>query len=233
MGVIAHDEIAVVLNGGAAPRWIVVSTGLLALTAVLGNPVWVLSRRLTTAVHEGGHALAAYLVGRYGVEVRIPWRGNGVTSHVGRSRGAGLAAAAAAGYTSPPLVGLASAGLLRAGKVTAVLILSVLALAFLLLVVRNGFGELFVASAGASLVVAGRFSPAWVQVGYAHFLTWFLLFSGPKTVLILHRARRQGAKGSDADVLADLTHVPGLVWVLGFGAVSLWCALKGAVILLR
>jgi hypothetical protein len=233
MNIIAHGEIAVVLDGGAAPRWIVVSTALFALLAVLGNPVWVLARRLTTAVHEGGHALTAYLVGRHSLEVCIPWRGNGVTSTVGRARGAGLAATAAAGYTFPPLVGLASAGLLGAGRVTAVLVLSVLALASLLLVVRNGFGELFVASVGASLVAAGRFSPAWVQVGYAHFLTWFLLFSGPKTVLILHRARRQGAKGSDADVLAGLTHVPGLVWVLAFGAVSLWCALKGAGILLR
>jgi hypothetical protein len=230
MNVIADGKIAVVLDGGSAPRWIVVLTGLLALLAVLGN-LWFV--HLDTAVHEGGHAFVAYLAGRRVSGVWLNKDENSYTWHYGRPRGAGRIATAAAGYTGPPLVGLASASLLGAGKVTAVLILSVLGLAFLLLVVRTGFGELFVASVGASLVVAGRFSPAWVQVGYAHFLTWFLLFSGPKSVLVLHRARRQGAEGSDADRLADLTHIPGLVWVLGFGAVSLWCALKGAGILLR
>jgi hypothetical protein len=175
----------------------------------------------------------AYLVGRHSLEVSIPWRGNGVTYHVGYPRRAGLAATAAAGYTSPSLAGLASASLLGAGKVTAVLILSALGLASLLLVVSNRFGELFVASVIASLVVAGGFSPTWVKIGTAYFLTWFLLFSGPKTVLILHKARRYGAEGSDADALAELTHIPGLIWVLGFGAFSLWCALKGAGILLR
>ncbi|CAJ64157.1 conserved hypothetical protein; putative integral membrane protein; putative N-(5-amino-5-carboxypentanoyl)-L-cysteinyl-D-valine synthase [Frankia alni ACN14a] len=229
VSVVADGTLAVVLDGAAAPRSVAVVTGLLALLAVLVSSV---PEHLDTAVHEGGHALAAFLSGRRVGGVWVESDGSGLTYSFGRRRGIGLFATRAAGYVFPSLIGVCSARLLAAGKVTAVLILAVAALAALLLVMRNRFGELVVVSVGASLILAGRYAPGWVQLWYAYLLTWVLLFSGPRSVLVLHRARRRGAVGSDADKLAESTHLPALFWVLAFGAVSLWCALKGAALLL-
>jgi hypothetical protein len=232
MNVGAAERLATVPNGHVAPMWMVVLAGLLALSAVLARPVWSWAQNLDTVVHEGGHALAAYLAGRSEIGVWIFSDGSGLTWDVGRPRGLGNIAAYAAGYTGPPVVGLGSAALLGEGKVTAMLVLALLALAFLLYVVRNGFGELLVALTGVAVIVVGRHFPAWVQTGFAYFLTWFLLFSGPKSVLQLHRARRHGGGSSDADGLARLTHLPGLVWVMIFGLVGVVCLFKGASILL-
>ncbi len=69
------------------------------------------------------------------------------------------------------------------------------------------------------------------MIGAPCFLTWLLLLSGPRSVLVMHRARRRGVSGSDADMLAEVTHLPAPLWVLAFGAFSLWCALRGAVLL--
>lgn len=229
MQVVADGPIAIVVNDTAAPRWMVILTGLLAFLAVLLNS-WF--EHLDTAVHEGGHALATYLAGG---EVRGVWieeNRSGYTTMRGYWGPISEFVITAAGYVGPSVVGLCSASLLGAGNVRAVFILAGLALAFLLLVVRNGFGIFVVMAAGASLVVAARYAPGWTQLGLVHFLTWFLLFSGPKSVLVLHRARRKGASGSDADDLAALTHLPGLFWVLAFGFTDVWCGWTGAGILL-
>jgi hypothetical protein len=62
-------------------------------------------------------------------------------------------------------------------------------------------------------VVSWWASPA-VQSVAAYAGTWFLLLAAPKTVLELQSQRRRGrAPTSDADALARLTRVPGLVWV--------------------
>jgi hypothetical protein len=58
-------------------------------------------------------------------------------------------------------------------------------------------------------------------------VTWFLLLAAPRPVLELQRSRRHGPRTSDADVLARLTHVPGLVWVGVFAAVTLGTAVVG------
>ncbi|WP_261576310.1 M50 family metallopeptidase [Frankia gtarii] len=221
--------LAAVVDGAAAPRAVAVVTALLALLALLVSR-W--PEHLDTAVHEGGHAFAAFLAGRLVAGVWVEADGSGLTWSFGRRSGVGLFATRAAGYLFPSLVGVCSARLLTAGKVTAVLILGVLALAALLLVVRNGFGERVVLIVGASMVLTARYCPDWAQTWYAYLLTWVLLFSGPRSVLVLHRARRRGAVGSDADRLAESTHIPAVLWVLAFAAFSLWCALKGAALLL-
>jgi hypothetical protein len=70
-------------------------------------------------------------------------------------------------------------------------------------------------------VVSG-FASAQVQAAFAYAWTWFLIIAGIRPVLELQRARRRGrAPDSDADQLARLTGVPGLLWVLMFGAVGL------------
>ncbi|MCL9794094.1 M50 family metallopeptidase [Frankia sp. AgKG'84/4] len=224
----AGGVVAVVVDGEAAPRAVTVLTGLLALLVVLGGR-WV--DWLDTAVHEGGHAFAAYLAGRRVVGVWMAPSGAGLTATWGRHRGFGLFLTGVAGYTGPPLAGVCSAALLAAGKATAVLILAGLGFVALLLVTFGGFGRAVVLGMIGTLVLVGRFCPGWVQLWYACFLTWLLLLSGPRSVLVMHRARRRGVSGSDADMLAEVTHLPAPLWVLAFGAFSLWCALRGAVLL--
>ncbi|SNQ51011.1 conserved membrane hypothetical protein [Frankia canadensis] len=220
--------VAVVVEA-TAPRTVAVVTGLFALVAVLSSG-W--AERIDTAVHEGGHALAAYLAGRQVLAVWLDQDGGGRTLSYGRPRGLGLFLTRSAGYTAPPLVGVCSAALLAAGNVTAVLMLAALGLGALLLVTINRAGELLLLLTIASLVLAGRYCPGWVQLWYAYFLTWLLLFSGPRSVLILHRARRLGIGDSDADKIGAMTHLPGFLWVLAFAVFSLWCTEKGAALLL-
>jgi hypothetical protein len=58
--------------------------------------------------------------------------------------------------------------------------------------------------------------------------TWFVLLAAPRAVLELHAHRRRGrARTSDADVLARLTRVPGLVWVALFGLVNVSALVVG------
>ena len=63
----------------------------------------------------------------------------------------------------------------------------------------------------------------------AYVGTWFLLLAAPRPVLELQQQRRRGrARTSDADLLARLTRVPGLVWVVGLPRRSpLGCLLLG------
>jgi hypothetical protein len=207
-----------------------VVTGLVALWAVSFD--WWL-RHLDTAVHEGGHALFAWAHGWRVWRVHIERDGNGFTEYQPTSDG-WLPAflISVAGYVSPPLAGLASACLLTAGNLTAVFVLAVLALAALLLVVENRFGVTVVLLSAAGLVGLERYA-RWAGLWAACFLTWFLLLSGVKSVFTLHRARRYGVRSSDADHLAELTHLPPFLWVLAFGTVSLLCLVKGAGLLRR
>jgi len=209
----------------------VVVTALLALWAVASDR-WMV--HIDTALHEGGHALAAYLTGWRVWRIFIEADGGGLTqsySFSPKGRGSRIAIVAA-GYTSPPLAGLASASLLDAGNVTAVLILTLLALGTLLLVVANRFGVFVVLATGGTFCLLGRWGPGWAEVWAAYFLTWSLLLSGIKSVVVLQRARLRGARDSDADHLAELTYLPAFLWVLGFGVLGAVCLLKGATILL-
>jgi hypothetical protein len=207
-----------------------VVAGLVAVWAVTAD--WW-ARYLDTALHEGGHALTAWAHG-WGVDrVHIERGGGGFTDFgSGRQTPAGVFIVFSAGYTSPPLAGLGSAALLAAGNTTAVLVLAVVALVGLMLVVENRFGVGVILLSAAGLVGLARYSPHWLALAAAYFLTWFLLLSGVKSVHILRKARAQGTRTSDADVLARLTHLPAPLWVLAFAAVSLWCLIKGAALLL-
>jgi hypothetical protein len=214
------------LSGGGA---VAVVTGLVALWAVTAG--WWL-RYLDTALHEGGHALLVWAHGGKVHRVHIERGGGGFTAYLpGSSSASADFLVSAAGYTGPSLAGLLAAKLLSNGNVTAVFILAVLALAALLLVVENSFGIFVVLACAAGLIGLERYAPTWLGDVCAYFLTWFLLMSGVKSVVILRRARRYGSRTSDADALAQVTHIPAFLWVFAFGLVSLFCLVKGAVLL--
>jgi hypothetical protein len=204
------------------PVAVTLGAAAVALLAVLIRDVWLVARNVVTIAHEGGHALVALLVGRRLSGIQLHSDTSGVTLSRGRPRGPGMVATALAGYVAPSLLGLGCAALLASGHITALLWLTVLFLAGMLIAVRNAYGVVSILVTGAAVFLVSWFTSSHVQAAFAYAFTWFLVLAGIRPVLELQRARGRGrARDSDADQLARLTRVPGLVWVLLFGAVGL------------
>lgn len=216
-----------------ASPWVVLATAALAFAAVASPRVWRLSRNVVTIAHEGGHALAALLTRRRLSGIRLHSDASGVTVSAGRPYGPGMVVTTAAGYVTPALLGLVYALALTAGRVTALLWLSVALLAAMLLAIRNAYGAVSVCLSGAAIFAVAWFAAAAVQAAFAYLITWFLLLASFRPILELQRLRHRGrAPGSDADQLARLTGLPGTLWVLGFAAVALGSLVYGSWLLL-
>jgi hypothetical protein len=196
--------------------------------------VWGVTRHLGTIVHEAGHAVVALLTGRRLSGIRLHSDSSGVTISVGRPRGPGMVAMLAAGYPAPALFGLGFALVLDSGRVALVLWLLVALLAGMLMLVRNWFGLWTVLASGLVVFAVTWWLPSSAQTAFAYAVTWFLLLTGVREVVDLISVRRQrrgrpGARGTDADQLARITHLPAAVWVGTFLLVSV-AALGGGVI---
>jgi hypothetical protein len=139
----------------------------------------------------------------------------------------------AAGYTGPALFGLGAAALLAAGHAIALLWALLGLLALLLVQIRNWYGLWSVLVSGGLVLAATWWLPAEGQAAFAAGTTWFLLLAAPRAVLELQTARRRGrARNSDADQLARLTRLPGVLWVGAFLVVDVGALLLGARLLL-
>jgi hypothetical protein len=211
---------------------LVVATAIAALALVAVPRLWRRTRHLVTIAHEGSHGVAALLSGRRLAGIRLHSDTSGLTVSRGRSSGPGMVLTAAAGYVGPAVIGLLAAYLLSRGYAVAVLWALLVLLALMLLQIRNFFGLWSVLVAGAGLFAVTWWAAPRAQLVVAYVVTWFLLLATPKPVIELQQHRRAGrARGSDADVLARLTRVPGLVWVAVFLALTVGCLLLGASLL--
>jgi hypothetical protein len=215
----------------APPFPVVAATAVLALLLTGWRPVWRYTRQVVTIAHEGAHGLVAALAGRRLSGIRLHSDTSGLTVSRGRPNGAGMVAVLLAGYPGPALFGLAAAFVLSRGYAVALLWGLLVALALLLLQIRNLFGLWSVLAFGSVVfAVSWWASPQW-QSAFAHLLTWFLLLAAPRAVLELQRSRRGGrGTGSDADQLRRLTGLPALVWVAVFGVVTVACLFLGALL---
>lgn len=206
----------------------VVLTALAAALVVVLPWTWRIGRHVVTIAHEGAHGVAALLSGRRLSGIRLHSDTSGVTVSRGRSTGPGMVATAFAGYVGPALLGLGAAYLLHLQHALAVLWLAVLLLALLLVQIRNFYGLYAVGVAGAAVFAVSWWGSEFVQSLAAYAGTWFLLVAAPRPVLELQSLRRAGgARTSDADQLARLTRVPGLVWVGVFLLVTGGCLFVG------
>lgn len=198
----------------ADPTVVLVTAGV-ALVCLALPTLWHLTRHVLTIVHEGAHATVAVLTGRRLAGIRLHSDTSGLTVSVGRPRGPGMVATAFAGYTGPAVLGLGAAWLLGRGYAAGLLWLLVLALALLLLQIRNWYGLWTVLVSGVVLVGVTWWAPPVWQVVFAYTVTWFLLLGAPRAVLELQHSRRRtrGRGQSDADILGNLTRTPGLLWV--------------------
>lgn len=207
----------------------VAATAFAALLVVLLPGAWPVARHVVTIAHEGAHALAALASGRRLAGIRLHSDSSGLTVSRGRPAGPGMVATSFAGYVGPALLGLGAAYLLGERHALAVLWLAVLLLGLLLLQIRNFHGLYAVLVAGAAVFAVSWWGSGVVQSLAAYTGTWFLLLAAPRPVLELQAQRRRGrARTSDADQLARLTGIPGLVWVGLFLAVTVGCLLVGA-----
>ena len=87
-------------------------------------------------------------------------------------------------------------------------------LALLLVQIRNWFGLLSVLATGLAVFAVSWWRPEQAQSAFAFFVAWFLLMAAPRPVIELQlQRRRREVRNSDADQLAGLTGVPGILWV--------------------
>ncbi|WP_369138178.1 M50 family metallopeptidase [Modestobacter versicolor] len=217
------------------PGWLLALSAALALLLVASPAVWQRARHAVTIAHEGSHGLAALVTGRRLSGIRLHSDTSGVTVSAGRPSGAGMVLTLAAGYTGPGLFGLGAAALLAAGYAVGLLWALLGLLALLLVQIRNWYGLWSVLVTGTLVLAATWWLPAEGQAAFAHAVTWFLLLAAPRTVLELQATRRRGrgAPDSDADQLARLTHLPGLLWVGVFLLVDAGALLLGTWWLVR
>jgi hypothetical protein len=204
------------------PRPVVFAAGAVALIVVLVRPLWRLMRNFVTIAHEGGHALAAVVTGRRLSGIRLHSDTSGLTLSRGRPSGPGMIITGLAGYTTPPLIGLAASALLAVGRITLLLWVLLVLLAAMLVMIRNVFGVVSVVAAIAVILGVSWYAPADVQAAFGYAFAWFLLFGGLRAVFELQQSRyRRQAPDSDADQIGHLTHVPAIAWVTFFAAIAI------------
>lgn len=211
---------------------LVVGLALLALLLVVHPGLWRLTRLLVTITHEGGHAVAALLVGRRLGGIRLHSDTSGLTVSSGRPSGPGMVLTLVAGYLGPALVGLGAVVLLLTGHALGLLWLFLLLLALMLLQIRNLYGFAVTVLLGAALLALTWYGSAPTQAAVATLLTWLLLLAAPKPVGELLRQHRAGrGHHSDAAQLSRLTPVPAGLWIGLFGALNLAGLLTGTSLL--
>jgi hypothetical protein len=214
----------------AAPSSAIVwAMAVVALLAVGWRVVWQLSRNVVTIAHEGGHALVALVMRRRLHGIRLHSDTSGLTVSSGKPYGPGMVFTAAAGYIAPSLLGLGGAWLLSSGHTTALLWAVVALLLGVLIEVRNAFGVLTVLTTGGLCFAVSWFGGAELQGAFAYLSVFFLLLGGVRPVVELQTKRARGqARDSDADQLARLTRLPGILWIGLFLVVSIGSLALGA-----
>ncbi|MCW2701283.1 MAG: rane protein [Blastococcus sp.] len=211
------------------PTEVLLGAAAAAALLVLSPTLWRTTRHAVTIAHEGAHGLVALAAGRRLSGIRLHSDTSGLTLSAGRPTGIGMVLTCAAGYTGPGLFGLGAAALLATGHAVGLLWALLVLLALLLVQIRNWYGLWSVLVTGGVVFAATWWLPPDGQAAFAALATWFLLLAAPRTVIELQTSRRhRGAPHSDADQLAGLTHLPGLVWVGVFLVVDVGALALGA-----
>lgn len=182
-------------------------------------------RMLDTMVHELGHAVVTLLVSGRVLSIELNPDHSGVTYSVLTSGWSQLVVSLA-GYISASLFAIAIFyGYYKQKQAAGLVIISVLALASLLLFVRLGYGRwwliLFI-----GINVIFYFIGGWLRNFYYLLLAFLCLeesVMGPITLLL--RSVTYPSQAGDATNLAELTGIPSIVWALLFLGISLLCAL--------
>jgi hypothetical protein len=208
------------------PQLVAGPTGLLVFIAFLIDGVWRFARHISVMAHEGAHVAAGWSVGGRVSGVELNRNATGVTTTRG-SGGFGSVIVSFAGYLGPSLFGLATACLIALDQITLALGLALFCLAIMLILIRNFFGVISVAVSGALVFLVLRYGSPEVQAVAACALSWFLLFSGVRWVLM------HGTGAQDAVNLTKRTHIPRFIWVTFWLAITVAAVWVGGHLLLK
>lgn len=210
-----------VIGPVAAGSTVVHVAGFVALMLVVFTGTWTES--IVTVAHEGGHVVVALLSGRNprGFVVNED-DGGGVTAF-DSGWGVSLIFIYLAGYLTPPLLGLAGANLVLAGRSWSLLWAVLILLAGSFLHARGVFTNLIVVLAGAGIGWVAVNGDEDLQALLAVTLVWIMLFGGVRQLL----GQRLGVSGSDAAQLSGVTWIPAILWVALFWFVAIVCLWVG------
>jgi hypothetical protein len=192
---------------------------------------------LVTLFHECGHALATYLVGGHVSRIEIDAVGAGVTHSYGWSLGPiGEFVIVSGGYLGSACFGALILVLSGKPKVERYLLPGLAIWLGIVGTVFWGGVFTFLTCLGLAGLFYGivRYLPEWVRGFVATFIGVFTALYAVRDILSLITYRGDyhfvgGAGRTDAHALADLTHIPAVVWAVLWLAVALflvWQALR-------
>lgn len=211
---------------------VTVVLALVAVGCIAWAPVWRITRHVVTVVHEGSHGVVALLAGRRLSGIRLHSDSSGLTVSRGRPAGVGMVLTLLAGYLGPPVLGLLVALGVHSGHAVGALWALLVALALLLLQIRNLYGLWVMVVSGLALFAVTHWLDPTAQTAVAQTICCFLLLAGPWSLVDLQRSRRAGiARTSDPDQLARITRAPGTLWLALMLLVSLGCLVAGGALL--
>ena len=185
------------------------------------SPVLFPFKLLVVLMHESSHAVAALLCGGSVVSISVTPDEAGLTRSMMVPSLLRQVVVSSAGYVGSTLSGcvlLFTAARAKEARWPLVLLAGWTGLVALLWV-RDGFTLLFTAAMTLALIAAARFAPALARRGLLVFLATFsalyALFDIRDDLLHLTSVGE-----TDAVILSRETHVPAIVWGVGWGLVS-------------
>jgi hypothetical protein len=192
-------------NPASPPASVQAPVAILVLLAFATEGIWRVMRHIGVIAHEGAHAVAGWSTGHKVGGVTLNSDATGATLIAGTA-GLSTVITGFAGYVGPSLFGLGAAVLLAHHQVEAVLAVTGIFLFIMLLLVRNSFGVFSVLVIGSLIVLLLWRGSLELQTIAAYALSWFLLLSGVRFVLM------DGSGAADAGSLRKVTHIPRIVW---------------------
>lgn len=219
------------LPGMASDPGLAWTTGVVAF--VFAVPLWKFTEYAIVVAHEGGHALFAVLFNRGVKAVTVRSNRGGETLFRRDGGWFGILFSFLAGYLGPSIFGLAGAWMLVHDVAPrSVLLMSLVLMAFLLLMVRNFFGFLAVPFTGLVLWAVAMHGTAEQQLVFAYVWVWFLLMGGVRQIPKMYRIWTND-KVQDVEVLAGHTGLSTAFFVALFWAGSFAALIYGGVLLLE
>ena len=184
--------------------------GLVVCIVVIPSATWGLVQHFQVMAHEGMHGVVGSLSRTVEWIELLPTAEGGTL--ILPASGSGFLVAAFVGYLGPSAFGLGAARFIQFGHIVAVLWVTMLLLALLLITLKPSFGMVTVPLAGFLIFLVLKHMSLTGQILAAYAITWFLLLSGVRIVL------QRGIAAGDAGILRDHTSIPRLVWF------ALWLA---------
>jgi hypothetical protein len=184
--------------------------GLVVSIVVIPSVTWRLVQHFQVMAHEGMHGVVGALSRTVEWIELLPTAEGGTL--ILPPSGTGFGVAAFVGYLGPSALGLGAARFIQFGHIIAVLWVTLLLLALLLLKLKSSFGMVTVPLAGFLIFLVLKHTSQRDQILAVYAITWFLLLSGVRIVV------QRGIVAGDAGILRDLTSIPRLVWF------ALWLA---------